>query len=168
MSAPERFRSATLSTLVVLPVLGMFFTLQLTDALVTLVFIAILAQQPSLSTGIRGGVALLLGNLVGGVAAILFYNLLVAVPTYGFLIALTLLVSLLVSDYLFSNRPTAPICGMAFSTLLLLVGSATSSAGDEVNVRFYSRIAQIMLAAAYIVAALTLLEQLWKGRKSES
>jgi hypothetical protein len=168
LSRQDRFRSAALSTLVVLPVLGVFFTLQWTDALVTLVFIAILAQQPSLTTGIRGGLTLVLGNLAGGFAAILFYHLLVAVPTYGFLIALTLLAALLVSDRLFSDRPMAPIYGMAFSTLLLLVGSATASSGDEVDERFYSRIAQIVAAAVYIVGALALLEQLWKPRKHES
>ena len=104
MSAREQIRSAAISTLVVLPVIIVFFTLKMTNELLVLLFIAMLAQQPDVKIGVKGSMALIIGNTAGGVAAIVFYNLLIAVPEYVFLILLTILFSLFFGEKIFSVR----------------------------------------------------------------
>ena len=158
MGDREQIRSAAISTLVVLPVIAIFFMFQMTDMLLVMIFIAMLAQTPDVKTGAKGSAALVIGNTAGGVAAILFYNLLVAVPSFVFLILLTLLFSLFFGERLFSGKPMTGLYATAFSTVILLVGSTTGHMGGDAESKFYTRIAQIILAGAYIVGAFYLLE----------
>jgi len=160
--ANRNARAAT-TTFVVYPVALVFYAFGLTSDLLVLVFIAILAQQPSLIAGRKAGGALILGNLGGGLAAILFYQLLVAAPTLGFFIALTALTTLGLAIRIFSERPDAPLYSTVLSTVLLLIGGAVAPFGDDVGTKFTLRIFQILAAVLYVVGALTLIE--W-GRRA--
>jgi hypothetical protein len=161
----EQLRQALISTAVVLPLLVVFFTLKLTGSVLVLAFVAILAQQPGLRAGLRSGAALLVGNLLGGLAAILCYELLVAVPLFGFLLVLTLLAALLFGERILGGDPRAALAGMAFSTFLILLGSSTAPTGDDADAGFYGRIFQVFLAALYVVGAFGLLELAAGGRR---
>ena len=165
MSASEQIRSAAISTLVVLPVIIVFFTLKMTNELLVLVFIAMLAQQPDVKIGVKGSMALIIGNTAGGIAAIVFYNLLIAVPEYVFLILLAILFSLFFGERIFSDKPMAGLYAAAFSTVILLVGSTTGDFGGDAGSKFYIRIAQIVAAAVYIVGVFMLLEFLSRSLK---
>lgn len=165
MSEREQIRSAAISTLVVLPVILIFFTLQMTNMLLVMVFIAMLALTPDVKTGAKGSAALVIGNTAGGIAAILFYNLLVAVPSFIFLILLALLFSLTFGERIFSGKPMTGLYATAFSTVILLVGSTTGDFGGDAGSKFYTRIVQIILAGAYIVGAFMLLEMLSRQKQ---
>ena len=156
----ERVRLSAVSTAVVFPLAALFLTFEATGAILVLVFVAILAQQPTLSSGAKGGLGLIAGNLIGGLAALIFYDLLVAVPSFHFLLLLTLLVSLLFGVQIFSGKPAAKLFATGMSTVLLLIGSGTGPIGDDTEVKFYVRIVLIMLAALYVVGATSLLESL--------
>lgn len=153
-------RRAWVTTVVVYPVALLFYSLGLTSDLVVLVFIAILAQQPSLTAGRQAGGALILGNLAGGLAAMVFYELLVAVPTFGFFLMLMFLATLAIGTRIFSDRRFAPVYPTVLSTLLLLVGGSVAPFGDEVEVQFQLRIFQIGVAVVYVVGSLGLIERL--------
>jgi hypothetical protein len=155
----SRNARAAVTTGVVYPVALFFYSFGLTSDLLILIFIAILAQQPSLGAGRKVGGALILGNLGGGLAALLFYQLLVAAPTLGFFIALTALTTLLIGTRIFSERPDAPVYATGLSTVLLLVGGSIAPFGDDVGVKFTLRIGQILVAVLYVVGALTLIER---------
>jgi hypothetical protein len=157
MSDREQIRSAAISTLVVIPVVLVFFTVKMTDMLLVMVFIAMLAQQPDVKTGAKGSMGLIIGNTAGGIAAIVFYNLLVAVPNFIFLILLMLLFGLVFGERILSGKPMAALYATAFSTVILLVGSTTGDFGGDAGSKFYTRIVQIILAGAYIVGAFYLL-----------
>ena len=86
-------RAAT-TTVVVYPVALFFYGFGLTGHILVLIFIAILAQQPSLTAGRKVGGALIAGNLAGGIGAMVFYELLVAAPSFGFFLSLMFLPSL--------------------------------------------------------------------------
>jgi len=165
MSAHEQVRSAAISTLVVLPVVIVFFTLKMTDMLLVMIFIAMLAQQPDVKTGAKGSMGLIIGNTAGGIAAIFFYNLLVAVPNFLFLILLAALFGLLFGERIFSGKPMAGLYATAFSTVILLVGSTTGDLGGDAESKFYTRIIQIIMAGAYIVGAFLLLELLSRQKQ---
>jgi hypothetical protein len=142
---------AWLNTAVVFPVVAFYLFTGLTSVLI-LVMIALLSMQPDVSKGYKAGVALITGNLMGGIAAIVTYELLVMVPEYMYLILLTLLASLFFGGRLFSGTPKAPLFGMAFSTLLLVVLSTTSSFG-EADAKAWTRVVQITIAVVYLVVA---------------
>ena len=165
LSVERRFRLAFMSTLVVCPVAGLFLAYQKVDALLVLIFIAILTLQPSLSAGYKAGIALIIGNLIGGIASMMFYDILEMVPLFGFMVLLTFFCALLFGTGLFADGKWAPLFGMAFSTVLLIIGSTTSSFGDA-NAKASTRVIQITIAVVYAVVAFNMLKSLLPRRES--
>jgi hypothetical protein len=150
--APEQCVSrAWINTTVVFPVAALYLYAGLTSVLV-LVFIALLSMQPDIATGTKAGKALVVGNVMGGIAAIVMFELLVMVPEFGFLLLVTLLAGLLLGSRLFSKAPTAPLFGMAYSTMLIVVLAATSAYG-EADTKAWIRVLQIIAAVVYLVVA---------------
>ncbi|MCZ6831600.1 MAG: hypothetical protein O7F73_18805 [Gammaproteobacteria bacterium] len=68
--------------------------------------------------------------------------------------------ALLFGRQLFSRKPTAPLYGSAFSTVLILIGTGSGAFGEEADSKFLIRITQIVLAVCSLVAALSLLQHL--------
>lgn len=152
-SPAERFRTAAISTLVVMPLFVVFYSFQMTSPLLILIFVALLSSQPGFASNFKAGGALVIGNTIGGIAAIIFYELLVFVPEFGFLFLLTLLAGLVFGSRVFSDKPTAKLYGMAYSTLLLVIGSVTAGGSGEAGAEVYSRVLQIIIAVVYVVMA---------------
>lgn len=155
-----RVKLALLSTLMIMPVVGFFLASQST-ALLVLVFVALLAQKPDLVAGVKGSKALLLGNTIGGLVAILIYNLLQVAPTFTFLLLLFALAVGVLTKYIFSGKPAAPLYAMALGTIIILIASASSGAADA-DEKFYARIMQIGCACGYIIFATILANPLLK------
>lgn len=163
-SRQEAARSAWLSTVVVYPVVVLYFVFGLTSV-VGLVFIGLLSMQPDFSAGLKAGKALIVGNVAGGLAAIVAYELLVMVPQFGFLLLLTLVAGLFFGGKLFSGAPAGPLFGMAFSTLLLVIGSTTSMYG-EADAKAWERAVQITAAVVYLVVAFGLILRLANNKET--
>jgi len=109
--------NAMKSMLVVLPVATLFIAAHWTSQALVIIFIAIYSVAPVLRISKHDTFYKFLANVLGGCAALVFYWLLVAVPEYYFLIALSLLSALLFGSVMFSDKPTAPYYSAAFSTL---------------------------------------------------
>jgi len=148
----QRFSIAAETTLVVLPVFILFYVLQWISSLLILIFIALLSSQPGFAKNYKAGGALILGNVIGGAVAIAIYELLVVVPEFAFLLMLILLAGLVFGAQVFSGKKTAALYGMAFSTVLLIIGSTTSG-NAEAGAKVYTRVMQIMIAVVYVVVA---------------
>jgi hypothetical protein len=155
---------AITQTLVVLPLLVLFHLFEWTGAILVLIFVALLSLQPGFASSFRAGKAMLVGNAMGGAAAIVMFAFLTVVPEYAFLILLTLLAGLFFGSRLMSDRPTAPLYGMAYSTLLLVIGMTTSIAG-EARAKVYDRLFQMGLAVLYVVIAFGLIEHWRRTRR---
>lgn len=164
--ATERFKTAAISTLVVLPVFVLFYSFRLQSSLLILVFVGLLSSQPGFATNFKAGGALVIGNAIGGGAAIVMYELLVVVPEFYFLIVVTLLAGLLFGARVFSDKPTAKLYGMAFSTLLLVIGSTTAGGSSEAGAKVYTRVAQIIIAVVYVVMAFGVADRFVRRRES--
>ena len=134
----------------ILPVLIFFLYFQLTGGLLVLVFIATLAQKPDLIAGIKGTMALLLGNFVGGIVAIVMFSLLLAVPQFSFALLLYAIIILIFAQHIFSGKKLAPIYAMALTTVIVIISGSTLSDGGASST-FYVRILQIATACGYIV-----------------
>jgi hypothetical protein len=158
-SPDEAFRTAALSTVVVMPLLLLFYLFKLTGAVVLLVFVSILASNPAVLANAKVGKVMIVANVLGGIIAIVFYELLVMVPVFVFMLLLTLAIGLVLGSQVFSDKPTGSLFGSAFSTTLLVIGSVTTSDGDASSM-VYMRVLQITFAVVYVVVAFDLLNRL--------
>jgi hypothetical protein len=158
-SEQEAFRSAAMSTVVVLPLLLSFYLFELTGAIVLLVFTCLLASNPTAFANPTVGKVFIIANVLGGLISILFYEILVIVPVFPMLVFGTLLIGLLLGQQVFSGKPTGKLFATAFSTTLLVIGSATTSEGEAGSL-VYTRVAQITLAVFYVVGFFTLLNRI--------
>lgn len=159
-----RVVSALKSTAVVYPMLLVFLFFNLAESALILIFVALLAQNPSLGAGKTAGTAMIAANTAGGLLAILIYNLLIAVPTFYYLLVLVLLAGLLFGQLITSNWKYAKLGGMAFSTVLLIIGSTTTSTTDAGS-KVLTRVLQIVAAVVYLVIAFGLIEKFAHGRR---
>ncbi len=157
-SADQRLRAAVVSTTVVAPVAIFFCMFELTGELVTLIFIVMMSVQPELSAGLKASKKNLIGAFVGGTLSIVFYELLVVVPSFVFLVLLTFGAMLVLGSRIFSGGPSAVLFAASLSTFLIIVGGAIGSEDAEASSKFYVRILQIALAGLYVVMAFSVLE----------
>ena len=159
-------RNATISTLVVVPAILFFLTFNLISSALIIVFIAILSLNPALEQGRKASVGLLLGNVLGGAVAIVFYNLMLITPHYLFYVALMALFALYIAQKMHSDKKGAVLWGMAMSTLLVLTGPIFSGEGSEAGEKFSTRLFQIAAAAVYVIMAIRLFTEAWPVGKS--
>ncbi len=152
------------SLTVLFPMLLLFMAFSLTSDAVILVYAGLLSLLPSFAAGWKQGKGMITANLIGGAVAIVFYNLLIVIPSIGMFLLLTLLVGLTFGDVIFSNRPIAPVIKSAFNAVVLLVGMSVTITGADAASKFYTRIAQIILAVAYVAVAFGFLEYLQRRR----
>ena len=159
-----KVKSALLSVTVVFPAVAVFYTLQWTGGILVLVFIGILSMQPGVAGNLKAGKALIIGNVIGGIASVMFYELLVMVPSFPFMIMLTLFCGLVFGRQVFSGKKVGPLFGMAFSTVLLIIASTTSST-DEADNKVVVRVLQMIIAVTYVVLAFGFLERFSRRKK---
>lgn len=165
----ERYSLAIEKTLIILPVVILLFSYNLSSYLVMLILIIFLIMSPDLTAGKKGALFLVIGNTLGGIVAILFYKLLIAVPEYFFLIALSLLTSLVLAKIIYTGKPLASaLTGSAATTIFLLIGQGTMVVGDdEVGDKFYFRILLVILAGLYVVGSFVIMESFRNKRIEE-
>ena len=94
--------------LVLFPLVLVFFYLAMYSDAVILVYVGLLSLLPSFAAGWKQGKGMLIGNLIGGIVAIVFYNLLTVYPELPMFLLLTLIVGPTFGDVIFSTRPIAP------------------------------------------------------------
>lgn len=156
-SAPAA-QAALKSTLAVLPLVVLFITLELSGQLLVMVFAAIFSLIPDLSTGWAAGRKSLRSTLLGCLAAIAVYWLLVAVPEFHFFLVLWLVTMLIFASLIFSEHPLAKYMGSAAIAMTILVSGSIGPGADFVD-KMITRVLLITLATMYVVAALAVLDR---------
>jgi hypothetical protein len=99
---------------------------------------------------------LLLGNLLGGLTALVAYELLSAVPTLGFLTALLLLVSLVYARLIVGATSLAPLYVTALVTFVIVLGMGVAPFLDQPEATLAIRLRNLAIACVYAFAALSL------------
>ena len=151
-------QAAWQSTAVILPFALVCLVFNVSGAVLPLIVISTLAQKPDFSAGATGAKALVAANIGGGIVALIFFHLLSATPNLGFLVVGFFFLALLFGQQLFSGKPTAALYGTAFSTVLILIGTGTSSFGDDADAKFYQRMVALLFAVSYLIGVLSLLQ----------
>lgn len=147
----ERVRNALKALAISFPVIAYFYYFQINGALLTMAFIGILSLQLSSPKSIKLSLFLLLTNLVGGILAVIAYELLVTVPWFPFLLAMMAIFSLLFGQKICTEPGKAPIYAGIFSAMLVVFGAVISGSDKAIDVSFYTRIGQISMAGIYLI-----------------
>ncbi len=160
----ERARLALVSTIVALTAVIIFFSLNLSAYAFAMIQICFMAGSPSASASFQAMKGNALACLIGGTTIIIVYNLLIAVPSYLFLVVSTLCCALLFSRKIYGGGPLAKAYISGLTTFLVLLGTSTMADTAAVT-NFYLRIAQILFAGLFTVAGLIVVEHLLRPGK---
>jgi hypothetical protein len=159
-------RHALLDTLVLLPVLT-WFVLDATEvAVVVLIVTVTLLRQHDPKQGQRAALGLILGNLIGGIAAAIVYNLVLLSNTLLFFSTACLSASLIFAGRIATSGDRAPIYALAFATFILLMGLGMTPLPGGSGEAFVSRLLNVLFASAYAIGGLSLVECWRTGRLS--
>jgi hypothetical protein len=154
-------RHALLDTLVLLPVLAWYILDATQVAVVVLIVIVTLLRQFNPEQGQRAALGLILGNLIGGIAAALIYNLVLLSNTLSFFIAACLAASLVFAGRIVTAGVRAPVYAIAFATFILLLGLGMTPLPGGSGEAFVDRLIYVLLASAYAIGGLSLVER-WR------
>lgn len=151
----ERIRQALTSTIVALTAVIIFFSLNLVAYAFAMLQICFMvgASSAKASAQVLKGTAI--SCCIGGLAIIIVFNLLVAVPTYSFLLLVTLLCTLFFSRKIFAGTAMSKIYIPGLITFLVLLGNSTV-VEKVASINFYLRIGQILFAGLFAVSGLLL------------
>ena len=165
-TSEERARLAMISTLVALTAVVFFFSFNLAQYSLAMLYICLMAGTPSTVASFQVMKANALATCIGGIAIIVAFNLLVAVPTYLFLLVVVFLFTYLFSVKIFDGGVYAAAFTSGLTTFLVLLGSSTG-VDKEASVNFYLRIAQVLFAGLFTIVALRVVEHILrpKGKK---
>ncbi len=162
----DRFNYAMNIVILLIPVLLLFYFLKLSSSVLILIFIAILSMSPALANP-KVGAVLIIANILGGIVAILGYNLLSTIPHFTFMILLVLSVGLMFGSLIFSSHKLAPVFSSGLSTFLLIIGSVMSS-DAEAGEKVWTRVIQISMAVIYVVVAFRVINYFVNLKKEKS
>lgn len=163
-SREERARLALVSTVVSTTAVLIFFAFNLAQYALAMIYICMMAGTPNTNASIKVLKANSTACVIGGVAIIIAYNLLVCVASFDFLIVLCFLFSLIFARKMTSGLPSAAAWTSGFTTFLVLLGSSTG--GDSsASSTFYIRIAQVLFAGLFCIGGIIVTEHLIQRRE---
>ena len=136
---------------VVLPLVSLFYLFNATIAVLTLVFVVILSFDPFIYQSKKGAV-LLFANIMGGLAGIIVYNILVIAPSYVLYIFVIMSVAFYFVLNLYSGKKIAPVFKISFNTFFVIMGVISTSTNEAGNT-IWERVIQIGLAIIYVIVA---------------
>jgi len=152
---------------VIFPLYALFLLFSAVDQAVVLIFAGLLSLEPRFGRHWAAGKGLILSNLVGGLVAVVLFNLLVWVPTYTFFLLLMALAGMVVGRLIFSGSPLGRLLAGGITTVFIVLGP-TLTGEEEAASKLYIRVVQIMVAVVYVVMAFGVMERLTRGRRMES
>ncbi len=162
----ERIRLALISTVVALTAVVIFFSLNMITYAFAMMQICLLVDSPSVSTSLTALKGKAVSCIIGGVVIVIVYELLVAVPTYPFLVLICCCTALLFSIKIYGGGSLAKAYLGGLITFLVLLGTSTMPE-KTASINFYMRIAQILFAGLFAVVGLVLVEHLLRPWKAE-
>ncbi|EKO3847148.1 DUF2955 domain-containing protein [Vibrio harveyi] len=158
----QRWHASFRAMLISFPVVCFFFIFQISEALLTMMFVALLSLMITSEKSVKLSAFLIISNGIGGILAILAFSILAIVPSIFFYTAFIALLAVLIGKKIYTVPEKAPIFATAFSTLLVLIGSTLMSSGD-IDSNTFIRIFQLVLVGTYMILASLFLEtRQWK------
>jgi hypothetical protein len=164
LTRKERIAQAMMSTVVALFTVVVFFSFNLSSYAYAMIQVCFMVGSASANATFTTMKINAIACFIGGVAIVIVYNLLTAVPSYQFLLAISLLTLLVFSRGIYSGRPKAKIFIPGLITFLVLLGTSTI-VGKDADSNFYTRIALVLFAGLFSVTGLVLIDHLFNSRR---
>jgi hypothetical protein len=167
-------RSAWRSTAIVLPVIVFFlYYSESSSYLVVMIKVASMGQQAENDNTKAVGRSLLMSTFIGGVGAVIMWNLLSIWPSLVFYTLLVVLSGLIVGRRVFQGPGMTPNAGMwsyAFLTMLVVIGPAVldGAGGAAAGVKFMDRLMMLSWATLYGVAAVYVFDAFWHSKARQT
>ncbi|MCE7732115.1 DUF2955 domain-containing protein [Vibrio campbellii] len=158
----QRWHASFRAMLISFPVVCFFFVFQISEALLTMMFVALLSLMITAEKSVKLSAFLIISNGIGGMLAISAFSILAIVPNIFFYTAFIALLAVWIGKKIYTVPEKAPIFATAFSTLLVLIGSTLMSSGD-IDSNTFIRIFQLVLVGTYMILTSLFLEtRQWK------
>ena len=154
--AGEPWRLAILATLVMVPILVVYLLYGLVDALPVIVTTVMLVINFEPQQSARHAMALIAGNLVGGLFGWYLHLMLLTTPTLPFLTLLVLLATLALGRRIVAGGPGGAVALVACNATLIILGTALATGPASLSVGLV-RLAQFALAGAFAVGMMHLM-----------
>ncbi|CAM4399692.1 DUF2955 domain-containing protein [Vibrio agarivorans] len=168
ISDQQRWHAAFRAMILAFPVVCFFYVFQITSALLTMIFIAILSLQITGEKSIKLSAFLVISNAIGGVLATIMFSILTVVPNLIFYTLVTCYMAAVMGNKIYTIPAKAPVYVTAFSTFLVLVGNTVSSTGGDIDSNTWVRILQLVMVGLYMIVASFYLETRdWKFLRNQ-
>jgi hypothetical protein len=154
-------RAAT-GTAIILPLMLVYLMFGISDALPVLITTTLLVSNFDPHRGAMQGVAMVIGNFVGGVIAIAAYMALQVAPSLTMLGLITLIVSMIFGMQIAKGGAAAPVALITFNQFLVILGLALLQQ-DSNSGLWLTRLFQFTLAVSFAIAVMVLI---WGRPKS--
>ncbi len=164
-------RNALRSLVIMMPVL-LFFLLSSSSAsyLALMIKVASMAQQAESDQTRKVGKSLLISTLIGGVAAIIAWQVLTIWPSLLMYTLLVGLAGLVMGPRIFSGQgmhPAGATWSSGYLTMLVVLAPAVMDGigGNPAGAAFWSRLMMFVYATIYGVGAVYIFDAFWPARK---
>ncbi|WP_234495975.1 DUF2955 domain-containing protein [Vibrio maritimus] len=164
VSLSDEFRwfSALRALIIAFPVVSVFFVFQISEALLSMIFIALLSLMITGEKSVKLSAFLLISNAIGGVIAIVVFGVLALVPNIAFYTLFIALLAITLGTKMYTESAKAPIYATALNTALVLIGTTLMSSG-VIDEKMWIRLGLLALVAVYMVVAAFFIEtRQWK------
>ena len=173
-SRQDAIRSAWRSTAVVLPVI-LFFLLYAGSSsyMAVMIKVASMGQQAAADKAREAGKALLASTVIGGIGAVIMWNLLDIWPSLIIYVLLTALGGLIMGRKIFEGQGMhagAGVWSYAYLTMLVIIAPSLmdSPGGDAAGAKFYDRLAMMFWATVYATAAVSVFDAFWRSKAPQT
>jgi hypothetical protein len=154
-------RVAITDVMVLLPLLAKFMIWSdVNDFVILMITLNLLREVETVRTG-KVAIALLAGNLLGGVLAVVAQQFILVADTLVQFLLTVFLAGLWFGGRTVRGGPMAPVFVLAFGTFILLIGIAITPLPGGSEEAFVVRILKIGVASLYALAALSLVAR-WR------
>ena len=151
-----RLRSALLGTAILTPLMLLFLMFGIADALPVLVATTMIVVNLDFNRGRMQAVALVAGNIGGGIVALVIIVLLAVQPSLISLMLLTALMALAFGWRISAGDALAPVILVACNATLIVFTSTLLTDKGTVDV-WVTRLTQFIVAGAFTVGMMTLM-----------
>lgn len=149
-------KTALAGTCVIMPLMLVYLMFGLFDALPVLVTTTLLVSTFDVRQGAMQGLAMMLGNLLGGLTGVTVYLLLGIAPSLVVLALLTFLVAIMFATRIYKGGPGGAVAVITSNSSLIILSSALA-AGPDTSGIWLTRLFQFALACMFAIGMMTLI-----------
>lgn len=149
-------KTALAGTCVVMPLMLVYLMFGLADALPVLVTTVLLVSTFDVRQGAMQGLAMMLGNLMGGLTGVTAYLLLGIAPSLVALALLTFLVAIMFAARIDKGGPGAAVAVITSNSSLIILSSALAAGPDNSGI-WLTRLFQFALACTFAIGMMILI-----------